>query len=154
MFMVVKRRKNIRLAKEIYSNPNQIFSIIICVKDRRPLFKNSNWAGKTVATLKTGPFGKGVNCYSYCLMPDHLHLQLSPKNENLIVLINGWKSYTANRLRMIGLEGSCWQRSFYDHALRKDEDIQGVAEYIVNNPVRRGLVKNWREYPYSWHKWM
>ena len=154
IIMVVKRRKNIRLAKEIYSNPNQIFSIIICVKDRRPIFENTDWAEKTIVTLKTGPFGKGVKCYSYCLMPDHLHLQLSPRNGNLIDLINGWKSYTANLLRKIGLEGSCWQRSFYDHALRKDEDIQMVAEYIVNNPVRVGLVKKWEEYPYSWHKWM
>jgi REP element-mobilizing transposase RayT len=87
-------------------------------------------------------------------MPDHLHLQISPKNGNLIDLINGWKSYTANLLGKLGLDGPCWQRSFYDHALRKEENIQTVAEYIVNNPVRAGLVKNWKEYPFSWHKWM
>ena len=152
--MAIKRRKNIRLAKEIYANPNQIFSIIICVKDRRPIFKNSEWAKETITALKTGPFGKDIKCYSYCLMPDHLHLQLSPKDGNLVDLINGWKSYTANLLNKMGYEGACWQRSFYDHALRRDEDIQTVAEYIVNNPVRKGLVKNWKEYPYSWHKWM
>ncbi len=152
--VVTRRRKNIRLSKEIYSNPNQIFSITICVKNRRPIFKTSAWAEKILDTIKTGPFGKGVNCYSYCLMPDHLHLQISPKNGNLIDLINGWKSYTANLLGKLGLEGPCWQRSFYDHALRKEENIQTVAEYIVNNPVRAGLVKNWKEYPFSWHKWM
>ena len=35
-----------------------------------------------------------------------------------------------------GFKGSCWQRGFYDHALRKDEDIQTTAEYIVNNPAK------------------
>jgi len=53
-----------------------------------------------------------------------------------------------------GWKGKVWQRSFCDHALRKDEDVTKVAEYIVNNPIRRGLVKDWTEYPYSWHKWM
>jgi hypothetical protein len=43
---------------------------------------------------------------------------------------------------------------FYDHALRKEEDIRVVAEYIINNPVRAGLVKEWRDYPFSWHRWM
>jgi len=38
--------------------------------------------------------------------------------------------------------------------LRKDEDLLKVAEYIVYNPVRKGLVEDWRDYPFSWHKWM
>ena len=40
----LKRRKNIRLPKEIYSKKNLIFSIIICTKDRKPLFRNKQWA--------------------------------------------------------------------------------------------------------------
>jgi len=53
-----------------------------------------------------------------------------------------------------GYIGKVWQRSFYDHALGCEEDLIKVAEYIVYNPVRKGLVKDWREYRYSWHKWM
>jgi putative transposase len=87
-------------------------------------------------------------------MPDHLHLQVSPINSNLVSRINGWKTFTANGLRAQGLEGSCWQRGFYDHTLRKDEDLKTVAECIVHNPVRAGIVEQWREYPYSWHRWM
>jgi REP element-mobilizing transposase RayT len=55
---------------------------------------------------------------------------------------------------MKGYKGRVWQRSFYDHALRKDEDIMKVGEYIVYNPVRKGIVQSWTDYPYSWHKWM
>jgi REP element-mobilizing transposase RayT len=152
--MTLKRRKNIRLSKEAYSSSSLIFSITICTKDRKPLFKDKNWAAMIIDTLKTGPLGKGVKCDAYCLMPDHLHLQVSPINGNLIDLINRWKSYTANLLQKHGLKGSCWQRSFYDHALRKEEDIQTTAEYIVNNPVRAGLVNNWEDYQFSWHRWM
>ena len=151
--MTLKQRKNIRLQKEAYSKQNQIFGITICTKDRISLFKNKKWAAVIIDTLKTGPFGKNVKCYAYCLMPDHLHLQLSPIDCNLIDQISRWKSYTTNLLQKYGLEGPCWQRSFYDHALRKDEDIKTIAEYIVNNPVRSKLVENWIDYPFSWHKW-
>ena len=151
--MILKRRKNIRLPKEAYSNPSLIFSITICTNDRKPLFKDRNWAALIINTLKAGPFGKDVKCYAYCLMPDHLHLQLSPIEGNLIDRLSRWKSYTTNLLQKSGLDGPCWQRSFYDHALRNNEDIKTVAEYIVNNPVRSKLAKNWSDYPFSWHKW-
>jgi putative transposase len=151
--MPLQNRKNIRLQKGVYSKPNQIFSITICTKDHKSLFKNREWATAIIDTLKTGPFGKNVKCYAYCLIPDHLHLQLSPIDGNLIDQIDRWKSYTTNLLQKSGLEGPCWQRSFYDHALRKDEDIKTVAEYIVNNPVRSKLAINWIDYPFSWHKW-
>jgi REP element-mobilizing transposase RayT len=105
-------------------------------------------------SLRTGPFGERAERYAHCLMPDHLHLLVAPRQHNLIDLLNQWKSFTANLLKKKGVERSCWQRSFYDHALRKEEDIQQVAEYIVNNPVRAGLVKEWRDYPFSWHRWM
>ena len=152
--MSLRHRKNIRLKKEIYSNQSQIFSITICTKDRRPIFGKELWAKKIIETFETKPFRKNMESYAYCLMPDHLHLLVSPKNGNLIDFIRRWKSYTANLLNKSGRDGSCWQRGFYDHALRKDDDILTTAEYIVHNPVRQHIAKHWREYPYSWHKWM
>jgi len=151
--VALKQRKNIRLPRKAYSNQNQIFSITICASDRRSLFRNRKWAAVIMDTLKTGPFGENVNCFAYCLMPDHLHLQVSPIYGNLIDQISRWKSYTTNLLQKSGLKGPCWQRSFYDHALRKDEDIITVAQYIVNNPVRSKIVENWIDYPFSWHQW-
>jgi len=150
----IEKRKNIRLSRQIYSKPNLIFSVTICTEDRRPVFSNKKWAKKITEALKSGPFAKGTECYAYCLMPDHLHLQISAKDGNLIDLINGWKSYTANLLRKSGMEGPCWQRGFYDHVLRKNEDVRNTAEYIINNPVRSKFVDEWDQYPFSWHKWM
>ncbi len=145
------RRKNIRLARESYEIPSQIFSVMICTCNRRSLFRNEAWAKLVLTTLNTGPFGRQAELYAFCLMPDHIHIQLSPMEANLVNLISRWKSFTANLLRREGLIGPCWQRGFYDHAIRKEEDIRIVAEYIVNNPVRAGFVKNWVDYPFSWH---
>ncbi|MEW6557423.1 MAG: hypothetical protein AB1349_08725 [Elusimicrobiota bacterium] len=43
-----------------------------------------------------------------------------------------------------------WQESFYDHFLRKEETLEMVSLYILNNPVRKGIVDRWDRYPYSW----
>ncbi|MBT8373813.1 MAG: transposase [Deltaproteobacteria bacterium] len=42
-----------------------------------------------------------------------------------------------------------WQSSFYDHVLRNDEDVLEIAKYIVNNPVRRKVVTDYKQYPFS-----
>jgi REP element-mobilizing transposase RayT len=149
-----KRRKNIRLPNQIYELSSQIFSVTICVQGRRPIFKNEKWAKTLLGSLNTGLIAKQTEQYAWCLMPDHFHLLISPRGANLSDIQSAWKSYTAHLLRKVGLDGACWQRGFYDHALRKEEDVQRAAEYIINNPVRKGLVQNWRDYPFSWHKWM
>ena len=154
MVMVLKRRKNIRLHRVVYEYPNQLFSITIGTFKRRHFFKDSLIAGNIVSTLNSGPIAKQTDIFAYCVMPDHFHILISVNNGNLIDIIGGWKRYSGSLLRKTGLKGPFWQRGFYDHALRKDEDIVKTAEYMVMNPVRAGFVNQWREYSFSWHKWM
>jgi putative transposase len=42
-----------------------------------------------------------------------------------------------------------WQKSYYDHACRRGEDLTAAARYIVRNPVRSGLVDNAADYPFN-----
>jgi hypothetical protein len=42
-----------------------------------------------------------------------------------------------------------WQKDFFDHVLRGDEDLGAQVRYIAGNPVRKSLVKDWREYPFT-----
>ena len=41
-----------------------------------------------------------------------------------------------------------WQINYYEHVLRKAEDTKGVAYYIFNNPVRKGLVEDFKDYAF------
>ncbi|MCP4668970.1 MAG: transposase [Deltaproteobacteria bacterium] len=152
--MATKRRKNIRLPRGVYEHPNQIFSVTICTTKRRRLFADPIVAREVVNSLKSGPVAQKSEMYAYCLMPDHLHALISQREGNLIEIVGGWKKYTGNLLRKDGLKGPFWQRSFYDHALRKEEDLIKTAQYMVMNPVRARLVAKWRQYPFSWHRWM
>ena len=42
-----------------------------------------------------------------------------------------------------------WQAGYFERVLRENEDIRTVVAYILDNPVRRGLVENARDYPLS-----
>jgi REP element-mobilizing transposase RayT len=78
-------------------------------------------------------------------MPDHLHGLISfPSDKEMARVIAQWKEFTAKRL------GLHWQRDFFDHRLRNEERLREKADYILNNPVRRGLVTRAEEWPYVW----
>ncbi len=53
-----------------------------------------------------------------------------------------------------GRDQSVWQKGYYDHAVRRDEDIELVARYIVANPLRAGLVKDIGSYPLWDARWL
>lgn len=42
-----------------------------------------------------------------------------------------------------------WQINYYEHVLRSDEATESVAQYILDNPVRKGLAEDFRDYPFS-----
>jgi REP element-mobilizing transposase RayT len=86
--------------------------------------------------------------FAYCLMPDHLHLLVSPQNgANLSAVLGNYESYLTHVAWGWGVIGRLWQRSFYDHILRSAEAAPDVVEYILDNPVKAGLVGRWEEWP-------
>jgi REP element-mobilizing transposase RayT len=46
-----------------------------------------------------------------------------------------------------------WQRSYWDRHARVDGDVQMMADYILEAPVRAGLCAQWWEWPFSWSRW-
>jgi len=85
-------------------------------------------------------------------MPDHVHLLLQLENGfdgSLQKWVSSFKSCIAkDAKRSFGIE-KLWQKNFHDHVVRGEDGLLGIAEYILNNPVRKGLVDDWREYSYS-----
>jgi putative transposase len=82
-------------------------------------------------------------CRAYIIMPDHLHLLISPfPNHALTQLMQDWKRYTAKNFEIK------WQKNFFEHRLRSDESANDKAYYMELNPIRAGLVKQ----PTEW-KW-
>jgi REP element-mobilizing transposase RayT len=85
----------------------------------------------------------------YCFMPDHLHLLIEGKSDSanlkdfakLAKQRSGWHYAQAHGKRL-------WQEGYYEHVLRGQEYPPQVICYIVENPVRAGLVTAPGEYPF------
>lgn len=86
---------------------------------------------------------------TWVLMPDHFHGLLRLGNSSLAVTVGHLKGLAAKRVNeYLGATGAVWQSAFHDRALRREDDRKNIARYIVANPLRAGLVKSIREYPY------
>ena len=142
-------RKKIRLDSLLYSDPSQICSVTICTKRTLPVFRNLEFGRACIQVLVGYSSKREIPVFAYCFMPDHAHLLLSPSSGCPIPsFVGGFKSLcTRAGWSRFGQERSFWQKRYYDHFLRKDEDIAVVIRYVLDNPVRKGLVGNWRDYP-------
>lgn len=83
-------------------------------------------------------------------MPDHFHVLvtgLEPASD-VLAFVKNFKLTTSLGYRArFGKE--LWQKKFYDHILRRKDNVMRVASYIWMNPVRQGLCTDPEDYPYS-----
>ena len=86
---------------------------------------------------------------AYCLMRDHAHFLVEGATARADVRrfakMSKQRSGAAHALRC---GGRLWQEGYHDRILRKDEDVKEIARYILEHPVRAGLVRAPAEYPY------
>lgn len=128
----------------------QLYLVTSATHGRQPLF--SDWRTASVASraLTDQILWRASRPLCWVLMPDHWHVLVElADGDSLPGLMRRLKSASALRLRsQAGLGARVWAKSFHDHALRREEDIAATARYIVANPVRAGLCRSVRDYPY------
>jgi len=140
------REKKHRLDAQIYTG-NIIISFTLCIKGRKELFCNPNVFNKLESILKEQLKAYNCRAYIYLFMPDHVHLLLGGNDENSDIkkCLDSFKQKSGFWLYKNFPEYK-WQKDYYDHILRKNEDLAVQMKYILNNPVRAGIVDNWKEY--------
>lgn len=154
-------RKNIRLECFNYKGSAYVYFITICTHDKQHYFSNVKVAKIIKDEIEFRMINE-IKLFCYCIMPDHLHMLLS-LTENyakkgagksigkgtLQNWVSAFKRYTSRIANQLFEIKPLWQKNFYDHIVRKEESFLKIAEYIVNNPVRKGMVSEWEEYPHS-----
>ena len=84
--------------------------------------------------------------HAFVVMPDHIHLIITPQDlalERVMQLIKGGFS------RSLPSNFPIWQRGFTDHRIRDTEDLEVRRSYLLQNPVRARLAASGELYPYS-----
>jgi len=117
----------------------------------RALFRVDRNAVLFIDVLRSYMADKKFNMHDFVVMPDHVHLLITVSGEMSIEkamqLIKGGFSYRLKK--ECGYSGEVWQRGFSEVRVNDKDSFAKHQEYIAQNPVKRGLVSEPEEYPYS-----
>jgi REP element-mobilizing transposase RayT len=105
--------------------------------------------------------GKVFDLHTYCIMSNHVHVvfELLRKSEwhsdlrqpDLTKTMQSLKRHTARQANIIlGREGAFWQDESYDRVIRDNDEYIRIVNYVLENPVRAGLVSQWDEWQWTY----
>jgi REP-associated tyrosine transposase len=141
-------RRPPRLEGFNYKGP-YIYSLTASTYRRQHAFAVSEFAGSAAEQLLQHAGKHGFKIIAYCLMPDHVHVELRglSASADMRKCFESWRQWTGFRWkRSRGIH--LWEEGYWDYVLRQNEDPVRIAAYIINNPVRAGLVSSVFDYPY------
>ncbi len=145
--MELPNRKKNRLKDFDYASQHYYF-VTICTNKKICFF------GKNKSLNKFGSIAEkeliniekhfsNVEIDKYVIMPNHIHAIIAIYNKKeeekvlgLSTVIGLYKSGTTKKLHEAGFFGEVWQKSFYDHVIRNQQDYKEICKYIYNNPLK------------------
>ena len=139
--------KKHRLNRKFYTGLKRI-SFTLCVKDKKNLFDDEGIVKEFISVLKFETNKQNVKNWVYVFMPDHLHIILEGTTEesDLWKTIKIFKQKAGYLLKREVGERFKLQKDFFDYIHRKNDDLIKHIKYVAENPVRKRLVKDWRNY--------
>ena len=137
-----------------YQKPAHPLFVTFC-KLTRDAFPNA--ARDVILAHCIHDHGRRFDLHAAVVMPDHVHLLLTPLPDNegwphpLPVILKAIKGISARSVnQLMGGAGPVWQEESFDHVLRSEESFHEKLEYIRQNPVRKGLVARPEDYQWLW----
>src|SRR5262245_35649682 len=125
------------------------YSLTFCTMQRQPLFVTQPIVDLVLEQFLRGAHEEAFEILVHCFMPDHVHLLVAGDSE-----IADCKQFIARAKQYSGFyfkkreRKRLWQRYGFERVLRNDEATLSVARYIIENPVRAGLVADPKAYPF------
>jgi putative transposase len=117
--------------------------------------------------------GRDYDLIAYCIMSNHAHTVFTPLLNGLSITevidgderrflsdrppapvimksLKGYTAYKANRL--LNRTGAFWEEESYDHEVDTPADLGRIVNYVLDNPVKAGLVDHWSEWKWSYYR--
>ena len=137
-------RKQMRLNSYDYTKENVVFTTV-CVNHREKLLGSIPvpQTETDIPKMEFSPIGLLVDRFTvtvpgidkYVIMPNHVHMIVFvPEGKHISTVIRSWKTLITKELGY-----SIWQRTYYDHVIRDEQDYLTKCNYIENNPVKWSL---------------
>ena len=153
------KRKSIRIGDYDYSTPGAYF-ITVCTANREKFFWTDRRgelrspANVTLSDIgvivdneikKLNSVYDAVRVDKYCIMPDHIHMILTietaegERTQFAPTISRVIKQFKGSITKQVGRP--IWQKSFYDHGIRNQQDYDEIWQYIENNSLKYLLKK-------------
>jgi putative transposase len=138
-------RKHLARGVHIYTGQPTIVFLTVCTANRKSWLAD----GAVHASLRTAwQSAQAWLVGYYVLMPDHLHLFCAPHEVGCAV--ERWVTFWKRAFRRLHQDPDArWQAQAFHHRLRREENYTEKWQYVRENPLRRGLVKNADDWPYQ-----
>src|SRR5699024_9807895 len=130
-----------------YSNGGCYFFTVVTAR-RRPLLANEAMLVLLRDAFRRVRFRHPFAIDAAVIMPDHLHCvwTLPPDSDDFSLRWQQIKRYFSLHA---GQPLPCWQKRFWEHRIRDEQDYANHVDYIHYNPVKHGYVRSPGEWPYS-----
>ena len=134
--------------------PGGSYFFTLVTHSRRPIFINSDNVNKLKNAINKVKIKHPFSLNAMVILPDHLHcLWKLPENDKNFSrrwrLIKRYFSMeVAEKINSRG-EKEVWQRRFWEHMIRDEEDWRKHMDYIHYNPVKHGLARAPKDWEHS-----
>jgi putative transposase len=136
-----------------YYIPNAIVFITQVVQGREPIFRATEHVDLLRSNLHRVKELYPFTMLGYVFLPEHLHLLLAVTGSSTFsqIMHSLKPNFTKAYKQRTGIEGSLgfWQRRFYDHIIRDEDDFGRHLDYIHYNPVKHGWASRTEDWPHS-----
>jgi len=134
-----------------YYEINSAYFLTTNTENSIPVFSDSKNCKILLVTLEYFKLILDYRLYGFCIMPTHLHLAIHSFGvynfSYIMKMIKGSFARKINKAN--GNIGKIWQKGFYDECIKDELHLLRVLEYMHNNPLKAGLVREPEEYPFS-----
>jgi len=158
-----------------YHIPGHLYFVTTTVIGRKEILSNTPIAKIILQSLDFLRKDGRIKLFSYVIMPDHLHLVILPleykgRNQTISDLMRDFKKFTSKRIieklkehkreallsffsrsakAYRGQMYKVWEEGFFDENIYTQDFLNQKIQYIHHNPVKKGLVKEPEDYPFS-----
>ena len=125
------------------------YFLTFCTFERAKAFHDREVAERTLTQFRRTAASEQFAILAYCLMPDHVHLLVEGLSDTSdLKHFAKMAKQRSGGLHRRRCSVRLWQDGYFERVLRDTDEQRDYARYIINNPVRAGLVANPRDYPH------
>jgi putative transposase len=144
--------------------PGGTYLFTVITQDRRPILSTAAARDCLRTAIQSVRRKRPIRVVAIVLLPEHVHTvwTLPPDDDDYPLrwaqikeqftrsfLASGGDEAPVTSSRTRHHERGIWQRRYWEHTCRDDEDLKRCVDYVHWNPVKHGLVKRVRDYPWS-----